>query len=128
MTGEHRVAVVLDPDYGEGVRDLARDRHVWIVRSPINDAVAEAVRAGSEEHSLESGISTFNGRESPEESFLSILGVIEEHHGEYSHDPPLSVIEVFGVGATDAIREEAAAYGFRRIEPSDEGFTAYRAL
>ena len=128
MTGAHRVAVVVDPDYGEGVRELSRDRHVWIVRSPINDAVVEAVRADSDEHSLESGISRFNGGDSPEESFLSILGVVEEHHGAYSHDPPLSVIEVFGVGATDAIREEVAAYGFRRIELGNEGFTAYRAV
>lgn len=128
MAGKHRVAVVVDPDYGERVTTLSKDRHVWIVRSPVNDAVVEVVRAGSEEHSLDSGITTFAAGDSPEESILSILGVVEEHHGEHSHDPPLGAIEIIGVEVTPAIRDELAAYGFDRVEPADEGVVAQRAV
>jgi hypothetical protein len=128
MSQQHRVAVVVDPDYGEAVRPLSLSRHVWIVRSPRNNAVVEAMRAQCNEHSAETGVSTFNAGGTPEESFLSILGVVDEHHGEHSHDPPLSVIEVVGVAATDAIREQLAAVGFRQTEPDDEGFTAYRTV
>jgi hypothetical protein len=53
---------------------------------------------------------------------------VEEHHGEHSHDPPLSVIEVIGVSATDAIRGQLVADGFGQTEPDDQGFTAYRTL
>jgi hypothetical protein len=128
MTHQHRVAVVVDPDYGEAVRLLSRDRHVWIVRSSRNDEVVDSLRAGSNEHSLESGISTFAASGTPEESLLSILGTVEEHHGEQSHDPPLSVIEVIGISATDGIRGQLLADGFGQIEPDGEGFTAYRTL
>jgi hypothetical protein len=99
MTHQHRVAVVVDPDYGEAVRLLSRDRHVWIVRSSRNDEVVDSLRAGSNEHSLESGISTFAASGTPEESLLSILGTVEE-----------------------------LADGFGQIEPDGEGFTAYRTL
>jgi hypothetical protein len=59
-------------------------------------------------------------------SFLSILGTVEEHHGAYSHDPPLSVLQVVGIEPSAAAIEELAAYGFGRIEPSDDGFIARR--
>ena len=98
MAPVHRVAVVVDPDYGQRVQELSRQRHVWIVRSPVNDpAVESAIRA-----------------------------VVEEHHGEYSHDPPLTAIEVIGTGASAMVREHLGAYGFLRIEPEAEGFTAFR--
>ena len=128
MAREHRVAVVVDPDYGKHVRDLSRDRHVWIVRSPVNDAVVEVVRAQAEEYSLDSGISTFAAGESPEASFLSILGAVEEHHGEHSHDPPLGVIQIIGVDLTPGIRAELAAYGFDQVESAHDEVVARRPV
>jgi hypothetical protein len=57
---------------------------------------------------------------------VSIIDTIEEHHGEHSHDPPLTVVEVFGAKATERVRDEFAAPGFRRLEPSPSGFVAFR--
>ena len=60
--------------------------------------------------------------ETPEASFISILEEVVIHHGEDSHDPPLSVIEVIGLPPTAAVRDELGAYGFNSIESSAEGF------
>ena len=123
---EHRVAVVVDPDYAARVIELSRGCHVWIVRSEANDVVVGSIRQDDGGYSLEAGVTDFIGDETPEASFLSILSAVEEHHGEYSHDPPLSVIEVIGMESSAAVRDELELYGFRDIEPSSNGFIARR--
>ena len=123
---EHRVAIVVDPDYAERVLNLAGECHVWLVRSAANDRVVAALRESHPTHSLESGVTTFNPAGTPQASLVAILGTVEEHHGEYSHDPPVSVLEVIGAEPSAAVREELDAYGFHRVEPSEEGFRARR--
>jgi hypothetical protein len=120
------VAIVVDPNYAERIIELARECHVWLVRSTSNDAVVAALRQDGEAHSLDEGVTTFNPGETPQASFLSILSAVEEHHGEYSHDPPLSVIEAIGLEPSAAVREELDSYGFRDVEPSSNGFVARR--
>jgi hypothetical protein len=123
---EHRVAIVVDPNYAERTIELARECHVWLVRSAVNDAVVAAVRQDEPAYSFDSGVTAFNGAETPQASFLSILGTIEEHHGEDSHDPPLSVIEVIGLELSALVREELDSYGFGDIARSQDGFIARR--
>lgn len=123
---EHRVAIVVDPDFAEGIVELARSCHAWIIRSAANNPVAAALREDHPAYSLEEGVTTFGAAETPLASCLSILGTVEEHHGQYSHDPPLSVIEVIGLDPSAAVREELNAYGFEVIEPSECGFVARR--
>jgi hypothetical protein len=57
----------------------------------------------------------------------SELGTIDLHHGEYSHDPPFSVLHVYGADPTPKLIEALAGFGFVNIIPADEGFTARRA-
>ena len=116
----------MDPDYGERITGLASKCHTWVVRSDPNDAVFAALRQGDPTYSLEKGVTIFNRAETPEASFLSIIGTVEEHHSEYSHDPPLSVIEVIGLEPSAEVRDELDSYGFRNIEPSQDGFVARR--
>jgi hypothetical protein len=94
---------------------------------PENEAVAQRIWNQPGEHSLDSGVTLFqpSGR-GPDEDCLSIIDTIEEHHGEHSHDPPLTIVEVFGANATAKVRNEFAALGFRRLEPSPSGFVAFR--
>jgi hypothetical protein len=94
--------------------------------SAINDPAVKAVRADSEAYSLETGVTIFVPDATAEESLLSILEAVELHHGEYSHDPPVSVIEVVGADTSVAVLEHLAAYGFVRVEPASDGFTAHR--
>jgi hypothetical protein len=125
---EHRVAIVLDPDYGDRIMELARECHVWLIRSASNDAVVAALRQDGQPYSFDSGVTAFNGAETPEASFLSILSSIELHHGEDSHDPPSSVIDVIGLEPSEAVRDELTARGFQYIESSQNGFIARRDL
>jgi hypothetical protein len=120
------VAIVVDPNYAERVSELASECHTWLVRSASNDPVAASLWHDEPRHSLENGVTTFDPAETPEASFLSILGAVDEHHGEYSHDPPLSIIEVVGLEPTAAVRDELDSYGFRHVEPSENGFVARR--
>jgi hypothetical protein len=122
---EHRVAIVLDPSYGERMVELARECHVWVVESPLTEPVARALWTEDPEYSLEKGVTTFRGAETREASFISILPSVVEHHDEYSHDPPLSVIQVIGLQPSAAVRAELTAHGFNRIESSAEGFASH---
>jgi hypothetical protein len=126
------VAIVLDPNYGERVVELARERHVWLVTSASNDPAVRALwddpaRSLEEDDPLaEGGVTTFSPTETPEASFISILEEVDAHHGEYSHDPPLSLLEVIGLEPTVAVRDELSSYGFGNIELSAEGFVVRR--
>jgi hypothetical protein len=69
----------------------------------------------------------FNGGGgTPEREVASILGTVEEHHGQYSHEPPLTIIEVIGAAVTPEVRTELEAHGFERWQESPAGFVAYR--
>jgi hypothetical protein len=124
--GEHRVGLVAS-DLGSELEGLSERCHVWAVRLAGNEAIAQRIWDQQGEHSLESGVTLFqpSGR-GPEEDCVSIIDTIVEHHGEDSHDPPLNVVEIFGAKLTEKIREEFAARGFRRLEPSPRGFVAFR--
>lgn len=126
------MAVVADPRLASRVEDLANKVHVWAVRSPDTEAIA--LRLWDEEHTqdadpLASGVTLFNGGSSgPEDDCVGIIDVVEEHHGEYSHDPPLSAVEVLGAAPTERLRGEFHSLGFTRIEPTAEGFVAFRDI
>lgn len=122
------MAIVLDPNYGERVIELARECHVWLVRSASNDAAAATVWQDATGYSLEEGITTFSPAETPQASFVVALELVEDHHGEYEHDPPLSVLEVIGLEPSAAVVDDLDRYEFSHIEPSENGFVARRAL
>ena len=121
------MAIVLDPNYGEHVIELARECHVWLVHSPLNDAAAATVWQDASDYSLEEGVTTFSPKETPQASFVAVLDLVEVHHGEYQHDPPVSVIDVIGLEPSHAVIDELDEYELRHIEPTKNGFVARRA-
>ncbi|MGH8570695.1 MAG: hypothetical protein ACREXU_22495 [Gammaproteobacteria bacterium] len=70
----------------------------------------------------------FNANESPERVCLAVLGDVDVHHGEYSHDPPWSVLEVFGASSTAELEAALRGYGVDRIEKTEAGFAAFREV
>jgi hypothetical protein len=130
MSGEHRVTVVVDPAFSSVLAETAVARHVWVVRTPQTEKIAERVwldQQTNQDQWNDAGLTLFNGGTTPEASLISILGAVELHHGESSHDPPLSVIEVLGVEQTPSIRQALVALGFTETKPMDDGFIARRA-
>lgn len=126
----HRVAIVVDPAFGDQLDTLATRIHVWIADTVDNRLAAEGFWAthlpmATSQH-LESGVTTFkvDSAQSPEEWCAAIVGTVDEHHGEFSHDPPVSEVEVYGTPATPSLEAAFAAYGFDEFEPTSGGFRA----
>jgi hypothetical protein len=115
MGAEHRVAIVASKEYAaDRVEQLAGLYHVWAPRTAETEAVSRRIwsrRPDSDADRLLTGLTLFKSGGSQEENLLWILEEVELHHGEASQDPPVGVIEVLG---------------FFRLDPSGEGFTAYR--
>jgi hypothetical protein len=122
----YSVAIVVDPAFGERLRDLAATQHVWAVESIENRATTEALRATQPDDGLETGVTLFRPSvgESPIQWCADIIGTVEEHHGRYAHVPPVSVLEVYGAASTPELRAVFARYGFTHIVDAPGGFRA----
>ncbi len=125
----YSVALVVDPAYGDRLGALAVAMPVWIADTPTNRAAAEALwrRAPSSiPHTASGAITTFQVQPSESRSAWarSILGDIDLHHGEYSHMPPYSALEVIGTEVTDDLREALSEYGLTEVESREDGFRA----
>ena len=124
----NKVALVLDPNYGDKLTSLAGRSHVWVIDTPVNRAAASEYWAQNPTDEPEWGITTFNfsANESRFESCLNILETVDLHHGPYSCDPPYSVLDVIGVPFTDEAKAAIEDLGFETFETTVEGFRATR--
>jgi hypothetical protein len=64
----------------------------------------------------------------PDEEVIRMLDTIEEHHGEYSADPPYSILEFIGCPDSERLRSALAEFGFRVEASSSGSIVAVRAL
>ena len=127
----YTVALVLDPAFGERLKQLADRVHTWVVDTPGNRKVAELVWAleGSRPASIERGVTTFDAVPdvNPEEWCTSIVATIDRHHDEFSHHPGYSVLEVYGLRYHERLKPYFAELGFGTFENTDYGFRASKA-
>ena len=130
MTHPHVVALVLDSNFGDLVDSIASRVHVWLACSEANQAAANAWWAASPSgnHSIENGITIFavDPNDRPEQSCADILGTIDLHHGEYSHGPSLSALEVYGMPFSEGLRSAFGDYGFTTFQATGYGFCAVK--
>ena len=127
----YAVALVLDPEFGKAMEPLAKSLHVWAVGSPTNRAIAnELWKRGPQpyEYNNESGITPFDFEPgSDRESWCrKILDTIDQHHDEWSHDPPYTVLLVYGLRIAESLKPSFAELGFTRFEETDYGFRAIK--
>jgi hypothetical protein len=122
----YRVGIVVHPDYGEHLRTLAARMHVWVADTPVNRAVAERLWAERPTYSAEAGVTTFRVDAGAESHVwaASVLGAIQDHHGEYSHDPPVDAVEIHGAVLTGELRAALAAHGFTQVEQTGDALLA----
>jgi len=125
----YRVHVVVDPHYGERIRRLPLGEPAWVLDSTENYPVILAIW---KERTLNqfSGITSFkfDAGAQPDDWLIAELWTIDIHHGEYSHDPPYSVLNVVGVEWSEKIQDELSKFGFFQHETTPEGFVARRDL
>jgi len=107
------VGVVVDPDFGDRLLNLAPRMPIWVAATPPNRAAAERVWATLPG----SGVTTFtvDPAGTPETCCIAELETIDLHHGEYSQNPPYSVLEIFGTEVTPGLWRELDALGFGDI-------------
>jgi len=131
-TTTHLVALILEPCFGERLRDLVRDYHCWVVESEQNQPVIREIwnsQIGSNEDPMGPGISTFESvaEATPEEESIRMLDILEDHHGEYAHDPPWSELLICGVSGTEKLERALREFGFVRFQSDAGGRRCFRA-
>jgi hypothetical protein len=126
----YRVDVVVDPFFGERIRSIPVDEPAWIVDSLGNHPVIQSIWQERKERDVREGITSFkfDPDAGPEDWLITQLGVIDLHHGEFSHDPPYSVLNIVGVRWSERIQRELNGFGFDRWEATAEGFISVRDL
>jgi hypothetical protein len=90
--------------------------------------VANRAWAAAQGVSLEHGITLFKYAEadSSDQVCLDILETVDLHHGEYSHAPPWSEVEVYGAQLTPTLQSALVELGFSKFDVTTDGFVAVR--
>jgi hypothetical protein len=121
------VALVVDPECGQRIREIAARMPAWVVDTPTNRSAVTTL--WDEEAAGSAGLTTFRSApdETAEEACIQILPTLDLHHGELSQDPPYSAVEVIGAKLTPAVREAFEALHLTIFDMRDQGFVASRA-
>ena len=128
----HKVGLVVDRQFGDRLLDLSRSFHTWVVESPTNSPMVQRIwnteRKSAEDDSLDSGATSFQSseRETPEQMCVRLATDLDDHHGEFGHEPPWSEIEVFGAKLTDEVRQTFRDLGVTVFEVTQDGFRCLR--
>jgi hypothetical protein len=122
------VLVVLDPNFGDRLRDAWRGQPVWITMSSINASEVEALRANTPSPNHLTGITGFAHDEgaAAEDRLLVQLSTIDLHHGPYSTNTPYKVLTVTGAQLTEPVRAALSELGFSTFQQRPDGFAATR--
>jgi len=113
----YAVAVVVDPVFGERLFSIAARMPVWIADTPKNRSAVEQHRARHPGQSGTEGVTTFkvDPDANSEDWCAQVLTNVDLHHGRFSHNPPYSVVEVFGATLTPTLRAALGELGFHFV-------------
>jgi hypothetical protein len=123
------VSIIVEPQFGERLSEVASRGPVWIAATPTNRAAAEAwwnthARPGEFE-----GVTTFlvNAEETPEAWCAEILPTVDMHYGAYDDNAPTyDAVDVLGAAPTRRLTGLLATTGYTRISALSDGFRASR--
>jgi hypothetical protein len=105
---------------------------VWVADTRANriagKSLSKRTSVGSS-HAKRGAITTFRVRmgDPPSAWAINVLGDLDLHHGEYSHTPRYSALEVIGAEATSDLRDALREYGLTELESRDGGFRVFSA-
>lgn len=132
MPTNNTVALIVDPDFGARIQEVAaKVRHTWVVATPANVVVAEQIWRASPNPSrlnMEGGVTTFIQYGVDQESWCdAILNAVDEHHNCHSYDPGYSILEVYGITLTERLRSALVELGFSFFFAHRLGFLCSQA-
>jgi hypothetical protein len=116
---EETVGVVVDPEFGQKLREVTARGHVWVVESAANRPIVDGIWAALPKGGL-SPVTIFDAvpADAPADTVLRMLDTIELHH------PQCTRLEFYGVAVSVPIKQSLADLGFRAIEQNAGGFLA----
>jgi hypothetical protein len=122
------VSIVVNREYGPGLRRLLDLGSVWVIESSTNREWAERIWEESPKRGHPDGLTLFKAAraKTSEDALVGIFETVDLHHGEYSADPPYTVVHVVGTAPTERVREEFKHFGFDTFSDAEEGFDAVR--
>ena len=122
----HVVAVIAEADGAARIRAVAGRLPTWVADTPANRAAVEALWSEARGGGADLGITLFRveAETLPDEWVAQILGTVVEHHGESSHDPPLTAIELYGVLVMDDLRAALSHHGFDLVTSDGDAVLA----
>ena len=98
------VAIVLDPDFGAQLHELASRIPVWIVDSPGNRSSIESEWTRRRRDGAERELNVFRMIDglSPSDHIAALLRTIDKQHGAGAEDGPFATLLVIGAVADTA--------------------------
>ncbi|NTZ83864.1 hypothetical protein FCJ61_12850 [Burkholderia metallica] len=131
MTKQNTIALIVDPDSSERIRDIAAHaRHTWVVTSDTNDPVVRQIwntRWPESGQAPEGGVTTFLRYGDDRESWCAgILDAVDDHHGDAMHRDGHAILAVYGTPLSGRLRRALSAFGFSDFVSTTEGFLAFK--
>lgn len=131
MTKQDTIALIVDPDSGERIRDIAAHaRHTWVVTSDANDPVIRRIwntRRAEPDRAAEGGVTLFQRHGDDRESWCAgILDAVDDHHGDAMHRDGYAILAVYGTPLSGHLRHALSAFGFSEFVSTTEGFRAIK--
>ncbi|KVD37362.1 hypothetical protein WS61_25240 [Burkholderia sp. ABCPW 11] len=131
MTTRNTIALIVDPDSGERIHDIAAHaRHTWVVTSDTNDPVIRQIwntRRAESDRAAEGGVTLFLRHGDDRESWCAgILDAVDDHHGDAMHLDGHAILAVYGTPLSARLRHALYAFGFSGFVSTVEGFRAIK--
>ena len=124
----YKVTIVVDPEFGDQLSDLATGEPVWIADTALNRRAAERHWREHRKTRDKGGVTTFrfDPADTPEQQCAGILEMVSRHHGPNSGGPACTLIEVLSAHLTSTLRSNFQEYGFTHFAERPGGFLASR--
>lgn len=118
---------MLDPEFGAGLFALAERHPVWVVDSPTNRPIIEALWSQRRHEREPREVNVFRAIEglSAADHVLALLRSIDAAHGPGVQEPPFATLVVDGVAADEGLTAALRARGATAIEPTGRGLRAF---
>ena len=121
---KYRVTLIVDRNFGDMLRRLPIGEPVWIIDTPTNHNVIEKLWQDSERQDYLTGVTSFKAEDNvlPEEIVLDMLDSVYDHHGPFSHDPPMDALHIVGAEKIPEICNWFREEGFTQVLGTDQDY------
>lgn len=129
MKQHHRVVLVFEEAVESDLAALADKHHVWLVSSKANDGAAERywATAATASDPLAAGVTVFQRKKGDSAAALdAVLELVEDHHGEFAHAPPVDEVVVLGLESSAALVATLLDWGYSAVHSVPGGVLAKR--